>query len=442
MPLNRKAQIFTWDIILATVIFLGVLATILFLWNDTISDLEASDTEYEVGWLATAVSEQLARTPGSPTNWTYAPNVYNITVLGLADTKQIGNDTKTLDRVLDPDKVVSFINLTKRSDDYAPLRNRLFGTGKYDFYVEISCLDPTVMDCFEGLELDNVANLNITCNESNLTLYISNHTMKSDPALAAVWRFDEGIDNSSIDASGGERDLTLYGTTWTDGKYGTALSYDGTSSHAGTPTMNVTRAYTVALWAKAGDNAVRTILSTSGPTDRGFDMKFQNGNEIHADIGSGTSWMTHYANATLLYDLDTWYHLVYVVNQTGYSIYINGTLADDGTYATGTPILLDENHTLELGRKHDNTEYFKGAIDELKIWSKALAPAEVQQEYERNDKYCRFGKNVSITNASYQMFDTKTVTFSKGKDEAFFDDDTSFLEPTANLKVVVYKNEF
>jgi hypothetical protein len=445
MPLNRKAQIFTWDIILATVIFLIVLGTILFLWADTIEDIDAADTEYELSWLATAVSEQLARTPGLPLNWALSQDLYNITVLGLADTKRIGNDTKTLDRVLDPDKVMAFINLTQTDkafdqNKYSRLRNRIFGTGKYDFYVELSCLDSTVMDCFEGLRFDNIVNVNITCNASNTTFYISNYTLKSDPALVAVWRFDEGIDSIAADASGGENDAVINGANWTTGKYGSALQFDGINDYVeATPKTTVSGAFTVALWAKVRDTAVRTIFSTTGPSNYSFDMKFRNTNEIHANIGNGTAWKTNTANASLSYALDYWYHLVYSVNQTGYKIYINGTSVKNGTFASTTPLLFDVNHTLNIGRSAEGTQYFNGSIDEVTVWSKALSDIEVLNEYARAEKYCRFAKNVSMVNASYQIYDSKTVTFRKGRNETLFDDDTAFLEPTANLKVVVYR---
>jgi hypothetical protein len=445
MPLNRKAQIFTWDIILATVIFLIVFGALLFLWTDTLEDIDAADTEYELSWLATAVSEQLARTPGLPINWTYSSNLGNITVLGLADTKRIGNDTKTLDRVLDPDKVVSFINLTQDTSSdqnrYARLRNRVFGTGKYNFYVELSCLDPATLDCFEGLKFNRIINYNITCNASNTTFYISNYTLKSDPALVAIWRFDEGLDNLAADNSGEGNDATIIGANWTTGKYGSALQYNGTSNYVETSIQkNVSGAFTVSLWAKVQDNNPRTIISTQGPSNYGFNVEFLNGNLINASIGTGTVWLAHSASASLTYTKNYWYHIAYAVNRTGYRIFINGTLANTGTYSAGTPVLFDVNHTLNIGRRQDATKYFNGTIDDVKIWSRALTDAEVLSEYERSDKHCRFGKNVSMVNASYQIYDSKTVTFRKGRNETLFDDDTVYLEPTATLKVVVYRD--
>ena len=435
---NRKAQIFTWDIILATVIFLIVLGTILFLWTDTIEDITAVDTEYEIGWLATAVAEQLARTPGSPADWTSAPNIYNVTVFGLAHTKQIGNETKTLDRVLDPDKVVAFINYTQRTNGYSPLRNRIFGTGKYDFYVELSCTDPSSLDCFEGLKFGRIANYNITCNASNTTFYITNYSLKSDPALVATWRFDEGVDSVSADSSGGEKDATLHGAAWTLGKYGNAAYFDGTDDYVTASGPAVRGQYTVALWAKVTDAATRTILSTKDARDYGFDLNFRGGNEIHADIGNGAAWLTNYANVSISYTFGRWYHIACAVNQTGYRIYVDGAMAKAGTYAASTPVLFDENHTLTLGR-NGTIEYFSGGLDEVRIWSRALSDAEILADYARDDIFCRFGRNTSLANVSYQMYDTKAVTFRKALNDTLFDDDTSYLKPTANLKVVVYR---
>jgi len=447
MPLNRKAQIFTWDLILATVIFLIVLGTILFLWTDTLEDIDSADTEYELSWLATAVSDQLARTPGTPYDWAQSQNISSITVLGLASTKQIGNDTRTLDRVLDLDKVIAFINLTQKTDTksfdqvkYAQLRNRLFGTGKYDFYVELSCIDPTVLDCFEGLQSDNIVNYNFTCNASNTPFYVLNHTLKSDPDLAAIWRFDEDADNLASDSSGEGNDATINGASWATGKYGSALNFDGNDYVEAIPQTTVTGAFTIALWTKVGDGNPRTIFSTRGPADYGFDMEFRNGNEINASIGNGIAWLAPTANASLIYAHDYWYHIVYAVNQTGYRIFINGTLAKTGTYV-GTPILFDVNHTLNIGRKQDGSDYFNGTIDEVKVWRRALSDTEVLDEYVRAEKSCRFGKNVSMVNASYQIYDSKTVTFRKSSEDSLFDDDSVFLEPTANLNVVVYRTE-
>ena len=50
---------------------------------------------------------------------------------------------------------------------------------------------------------------------------------QSDDGLVAEWHFDEGSGSVLVDSSGNGNDGVIYGATWVDGKYGTALSFDG-----------------------------------------------------------------------------------------------------------------------------------------------------------------------------------------------------------------------
>jgi hypothetical protein len=437
MPLNRKAQIFTWDIILATVIFLVVLGTIIFLWTDTLGDIDATDTQYEIGWLATALSEQMARTPGSPANWTDTP-IENITVIGLASTRTIGNDTGTLDRILDPDKVVTLIALSQ--NNYSSLRNKLFGTGKYDYYMELSCLDPTVMDCFEGLKFTNPVNQNrnITCVASNTTLYISNYTLRTDPDLAAVWRFDEVVGNTAADNSANGNDATIHGANRTTGKYKSGLQFNGVDSYVQLPEPPATSTNlvngTVLAWIKT---------SNAGSSYRGivvkqyaYGMFLIDNSFVIYDWDKATP-----SNSNTLLNDNQW-HQVGFTFQNGT---VNGAiLYIDGNKSLTTNLTISnqgEGIIIGAGNNPATLQYFNGSIDDVKIWSRALSDAEISQEYARGSKYCRFGLNTSIENAAYQLYDTKTINFRHTGDEALFDDETTFMESTAKLKVVIYEKE-
>ncbi|MFZ2456802.1 MAG: LamG domain-containing protein [Candidatus Altiarchaeia archaeon] len=456
MHLNRKAQIFTWDIILATVIFLVVLGTILFLWTDTLEDIDSADTEYELTWLATAVSEQLARTPGYPVNWTHSPNLGNITVIGLADTRRIGNDTKTLDRVLDPDKVIYFINLTQDTptdqSKYARLRNRVFGTGKYDFYVELSCLDKGVLDCFEGLHFDSIANANITCNASNTTFYISNYTLSTDSALAALWMMNQDEGTYLPDSSRNSNDGTIYGGQWVSGKYGNALAFDG-NDYAEIPNSasleNITEHnYTLMAWY----NPAGLPPSTPGHerhaiiSKKGFhtQLTYNNDSTFRFETWNSSNAMI-YVQSTDTYAPGQWYFVTGVVDVTSknLSLYVNGQLAASTLYYGAlrhypSTTLFRIGLANSIGSNYDYAA--NGTIDNVKILSRALSSAEALHEYQ-NDKYCRFGESILMNDTSYQLYDSKTVTFRKARNETLFDDDTAFLEPTATLKVVVYRIE-
>ena len=205
---SKKAQVFTWDVVLATILFMVVLWMFIYLWAGAMEDLTNSEIEYELNWLSTAVSEQLVRNAGVPHNWTKDPQPEKITIFGLADTETIGEVNRTLDRVLDPDKVIDFINLTKTS--YLPIRNKLFGSGRYDYYVEFYCLDAYSLDCFENLHLETIERGNVTC-QNGRVFYIQNFSVWTDPQLAGLWHLDETSGNVAHDGSGNDHNGNVYG---------------------------------------------------------------------------------------------------------------------------------------------------------------------------------------------------------------------------------------
>ena len=182
---NNKAQVFTWDIVFATIIFLVALTMIIHIWDSTIAEMDAAERTYDMEWLSNTASEQLVRTHGDPKNWTYDSE--NVIIVGLADVRPYG-PTKVMDRIIDPDKLLHFVNITE--NNYAAIRSRLLGSGKYEFYTEISCLNNTKRDCFEGLYVDTIENGSVVClNGFNFT--VVDHSIYSD---VYIWREAENYD--------------------------------------------------------------------------------------------------------------------------------------------------------------------------------------------------------------------------------------------------------
>jgi hypothetical protein len=119
---NRKAQIFSGDMAIATMVFLFALSMAFFLWNSVIDDINRAETYSEMEKLGSSAVENLVRNPGIPTGW----NMYSVVSIGLADE----------DRILSPDKVLRFVEMMNSSnyDD----RRHTMGIGGFDFYVNIT----------------------------------------------------------------------------------------------------------------------------------------------------------------------------------------------------------------------------------------------------------------------------------------------------------------
>ncbi|QTA78941.1 Immunoglobulin-like fold-containing protein [Desulfonema limicola] len=164
---------------------------------------------------------------------------------------------------------------------------------------------------------------------------------------------------------------------------GNALDFDGVDDYVliSTESDELTGTFTVEAWAMPNHaTAVMSIMgSRIDPFDPIFDFKFMNGNQIHGDIGDGSVWLVTPANADFSYSVGQWYHIAYVVTTSGYSIYINGALKGSGTF-TGVPILFKPDRQLKIGQYGgDNGEWFKGQIDEVRIWNTARTQEQIQQ---------------------------------------------------------------
>ncbi len=194
--------------------------------------------------------------------------------------------------------------------------------------------------------------------------------------LVGSWSFEEGSGNVTYDTSGNRNTgILTNGPAWVDGRFGKGLQFDGTNDYVSiNPAGSTTGTFTVGAWAMVKDNSVRNVFDTRGPTNYGFDMKFQNGNRIHGDIGNGTVWITTGADGYFNYQLNTWYYLAYVITPASYTIYLNGNQIGSGSYPQSTPVLFDDNHNINIGRHSAGSEYFNGTIDEVRIWNISLMP--------------------------------------------------------------------
>jgi len=210
----------------------------------------------------------------------------------------------------------------------------------------------------------------------------------------------------------------------TAGQYGRGIAFDGINDYyinAGNPTVNGT--FSVEAWAKVLDTADRTVVGTRAPSDYGFDFKLQNGNRIHGDIGNGAAWITISADASFNYQLNIWYHIVYVVTPTSYTIYVNGSQVGSGTYSQNNPVFSDSSHSIAVG-SNQGYEHFNGTIDEVRVWNRTLSPEEINASYNSgiNRLYHNF---TNLTSGVYQYYayaidingnanktETRTITLS------------------------------
>lgn len=212
--------------------------------------------------------------------------------------------------------------------------------------------------------------------------------------LAGSWGFN---DLSAIDGSGNGRNGSTNGSpALVAGMIGQALSFnpdDGIDFVAVSNTNPVLRGnenFTAEAWINPSDvttcvagNCWKTIMA-EGCT--GFDLALENATiRLGRNCGAPNEfWLI---GPTV--QVGRWIHLAVTFNGSSLSLYKDGILVVNDS----VPITPTYNHNgddLYIG-VYDNTgspEAFRGTIDEVRIYNRALSSSEIQKRYaESAEKY-------------------------------------------------------
>jgi glucose/arabinose dehydrogenase len=217
-----------------------------------------------------------------------------------------------------------------------------------------------------------------TTQSTAVTVYVAN-------GLVGAWAFDEGSGTSLADSSGNSNTGTAAGTTWTTGKYGGALTFNGApTSWATAPdnnSLDLSNASTLEAWVypTALGTGWRTVLFKEKPGGMVYSLYANNGTPSHP-LGQLNIGGEKNAEGAATLPLNTWSHLAATWNGSTLSLWSNGVLA--GTQAvTGT--LTNSTGVLRMGGDSIWNEWFAGRIDEARIYNRALTQAEIQADMSR-----------------------------------------------------------
>lgn len=189
--------------------------------------------------------------------------------------------------------------------------------------------------------------------------------------LVSYWKFDENTGTKAQDSSGYGNIGTINGATWTQGKIGSALQFDGVNDYVeglDSPSLDMTDKITLIAWIKintidANPHSIAGKVSGYDFAVRGSNLRFE---IIPTDIDS--TGINLAAN--------TWYHVAVTYDRSNVIFYKNGV----ELFRTAKSILLPNGNVFRIGRNQWN-EYFNGIIDEVKIYNTTLSASEIEADY-------------------------------------------------------------
>nr|WP_320133180.1 LamG-like jellyroll fold domain-containing protein [uncultured Holophaga sp.] len=215
------------------------------------------------------------------------------------------------------------------------------------------------------------------------------------------WSFEEGKGLSAADSNGrGWTGILANGPTWTNGKVGKALYFDGKNSAVGLPyVLPLSSAFTLSAWVKldeVGTGHVNTILG-AGHAEclRALHCC------VNAQDKPYFGFYCQDLTGSKSLAAGVWTHLVFTFDGTTKRIYVNGVL--DSSQTSGALTVTDANAL--IGNYPFSTGLgFKGVIDEVAIYNRALVDCEVAALY---------ASTVNVTMSPH------TATLAVGQSQAF-----------------------
>jgi hypothetical protein len=246
----------------------------------------------------------------------------------------------------------------------------------------------------------SITDLNASQHEGNYTVMVRNAFGSATSSVAQIdvngslteglvgwWKFDETDGTIAYDSSGIGNDGNLTnGPTWTEGKIGGALSFDGVDDYIDLGYSNIfhdVSECTVSIWLSvlSESSTWREIITLEAVQA----IAIKNNGQFHLNIGNGSSWDGSglYSNRTI--GLNHWYALTICRDSNGAKLFIDGNLEDSSNLyvSSGTA-----NHRTLIGAKDSSgiIHYTNGYFDDLRVYDRALSAFEVKALYELGEQ--------------------------------------------------------
>ena len=202
-------------------------------------------------------------------------------------------------------------------------------------------------------------------------------------SLVAAYNFDAGSGSVLADVSGNGNNGTIANATWsTAGKFGKALSFNGTSALVtvnDSASLHLTTGMTLEAWV----NPSKVSSAWRDVVYKGNDNYFLEGTSSNSGVpvggglvGSRPSHVESIGTAAL--PTNTWTFLAATYDGTTMRLYVNGSLTSTKTGAGGT--LATSTNPLQIGGDSIYGQYFNGLIDNVRIYNTALTGSQIQTD--------------------------------------------------------------
>ena len=205
-------------------------------------------------------------------------------------------------------------------------------------------------------------------------------TCEQAPSGLVSWWSGDG---DASDIAGGNNGTLQNGPTFVAGKVGQAFSFDGVNDYVdiGDRLDMQTGDFTLEAWVK-GDPTMQLwgrILDKGFLTGYAFGRAGSSNRVGFEFLGSGSQGNSFSTTSNVIDN--SWHHVAVVKSQNTATIYADGVAENSETVSMNS-----QDNTLPLWIGYNPNQgtrgYWKGQIDELAIFGRALSPCEIRTIYD------------------------------------------------------------
>lgn len=204
----------------------------------------------------------------------------------------------------------------------------------------------------------------------------------TDPVgLVAAWSFDEGEGGTVEDLTGNGNDGTIEGATWTAGKSGSALEFDGEESCVmvpDSPALRLEEEFTLEAWVRPASERGFAPIFFKEDSENNYGYTLMAGGSewgVPTAFINDATWPVPEVEAEEELENDVWSHVALTEDGSHMRLYVDGKLVASGP--SGGSIESDGALRIGCGDNFGFEDYFEGRIDEPRVFDRALSGAEV-----------------------------------------------------------------
>jgi hypothetical protein len=207
--------------------------------------------------------------------------------------------------------------------------------------------------------------------------------------LVSYWAFDEGEGTIAHD-SHGINDGTINGATWTTGRFGNALHFDGVNDYVAGSTSPFNFAdttFTAAAWFKT--TSINQVIISEGGGSAGWFLGMSPDGAIRVMLKETShAYNAYTADTVNTYNDGQWHHVAAVITTSTASASLNHADIYVDQVDGAPPVSISEvkvysygstNQKWRIGARTDPDVpgFFSGSIDEVRIYNHGLTPEEI-----------------------------------------------------------------